>query len=172
MNFNVPWTVKPIPTCCSLCLDCFLPSLSTWLPYSHPLNLSSNITTWVLSLLTTSSSPCLAQFIMIYFIHLFIFLECKLLMRTLTVLFKWYPDIIRLNKYLLNQHQGAAQREILQGGVPRAPPSGGLRYSMAISRCPLPDVTPWNFSMDCLAGEGGWLNSPLSYWERKARHRG
>lgn len=66
---------------------------------------------------------------MIYFIHLFIVLECKLLMRTLTVLFKWYPDIIRLNKYLLNQ-QGrvAQQREILQGSVPRESPSGGLRH--------------------------------------------
>lgn len=70
---------------------------------------------------------------MVYFIYLFIVLECKLLVRTVTDLFKLCPDVIKLNKYLLNTQKQLSNMKFWGvGGVPRAPPSGGLRYRVEV----------------------------------------
>lgn len=53
---------------------------------------------------------------MVYFIYLFIVLECKLLVRTVTDLFKLCPDVIKLNKYLLNTQKQLSNMKFWGGG--------------------------------------------------------
>lgn len=180
MNHYVPWTAQPISNAVPSAQNAFPRALHLTVLFSS-FKSQSNITTSELPFLTISPvtshlmlclSPCLAQLIMVYFIYLFIVLECKLLVRTVTDLFKLCPDVIKLNKYLLNTQKQLSNMKFWGGGgFPGRHPvvdwGTGWRSAELHNQMTHPETLVWKVERvrenEC---------TPVSCWEGKARQLG